>query len=164
MSKTLQLTDNGVPYDWNLAGPDGASFILHPIKNEHTKEDVKEAEQQLRDSQDVVSMRVIWIENAAWHDDGQQVRRYATRRDLVNKERGLIAVNQTHGLGAVDGMDGLLIKRTFDKPLQIDAFTLGMLKQVYNAISEKNQARMDKFSWAGAIDFGWELIERCQGK
>lgn len=57
MYDRLERTRNGVPYDWSLSGPDGATFLLFPEPH-HTKEDVKAAKRQIRDEQDCVGLRV----------------------------------------------------------------------------------------------------------
>lgn len=55
---TCDVTPQGIPYDWELAGPDGASFRLHLLRNE-TKEQIDEAVRFLRNTQDVV--RIILL-------------------------------------------------------------------------------------------------------
>lgn len=63
MSK--EYTDNGIEYESWLAGPDGMSFTLRPIKEYHNAEDVLAARAQLKRDRDVVGM--IRIE---WQDSG----------------------------------------------------------------------------------------------
>ena len=46
-----------IPYDWGLAGPGGAWFILRPA-HDVAKEHIEEAKSCLRRSQDVVSISV----------------------------------------------------------------------------------------------------------
>lgn len=50
----------GVGYDWELAGPGGASFRLHRMPN-HTPEQIEKAKAKLRRDQDVVRMMVLRI-------------------------------------------------------------------------------------------------------
>jgi hypothetical protein len=52
-----EYTHNGILYTWELAGPQGASFILFPDEI-HTKEDIDRAKAWLRDNQDVVWLKV----------------------------------------------------------------------------------------------------------
>jgi len=58
----IETTTIGMEFTWDLAGSQGASFILYPT-DAHTTKEVKEAKQELRDSRDVVSIRV-----ASTHD------------------------------------------------------------------------------------------------
>lgn len=53
----LETTSNGVPYTWELAGSEGAAFILFP-EPEHTKEQVNAAIAELRFQRDVVHLRL----------------------------------------------------------------------------------------------------------
>ena len=48
------VTPNGIPFDWGLAGPDGAWYTLFPRKGD----DVMTAKRWLRNTQDVVSFHV----------------------------------------------------------------------------------------------------------
>ena len=48
-----EYTNNGIMYEWELAGSGGASFILFP-NSDHTKEQIDAAKQELRNSRDVV--------------------------------------------------------------------------------------------------------------
>ena len=53
----MQETENGVVYDWGLAGPGGAWFTLYREKH-HTNEDMKKAASCLRNERDVVSLNI----------------------------------------------------------------------------------------------------------
>ena len=57
----MQETDNGVAYDWGLAGPAGAWFVLFREKH-HTTEDMKKATQYLKRNRDVVSLKTTRVE------------------------------------------------------------------------------------------------------
>jgi hypothetical protein len=50
----------GVYYSWELAGPDGASFQLYQTPDV-TDEQIAEAKQGIRRSQDVVSLQVLKV-------------------------------------------------------------------------------------------------------
>lgn len=63
----LEQTKNLVSYEWGLAGPNGASFTLYPIKDHHTKEDVEEAKRELYKERDVVSIRIEW-KSSKWFE------------------------------------------------------------------------------------------------
>jgi len=63
-----EYTANGILYEWELAGPQGASFLLFP-GSEHTPEDIKKAKQWLRNNKDVV-----WLRVANEDDRDQQYR------------------------------------------------------------------------------------------
>ena len=52
-----EYTNNGIMYTWELAGSQGASFILFPTAD-NTQEQINAAKQELRNSHDVVSLRV----------------------------------------------------------------------------------------------------------
>jgi len=54
------VTDNGVCFDWGLAGPDGAWFTLLREPH-HSKDDVEIAKKQLHRDRDVVSLSVEGI-------------------------------------------------------------------------------------------------------
>lgn len=51
----LETTSNGVRYDWYLAGPDGAGFVVY--KDNNTEEEVKKAIKEIRNTRDVVTLR-----------------------------------------------------------------------------------------------------------
>lgn len=55
------LLDSGrsMNYRWDLAGPDGAAFVLAKQADHHTRDDIKEAKHHLRATQDVVFIRVV---------------------------------------------------------------------------------------------------------
>lgn len=48
-------TSNGVRYKWDLAGPNGASFIV--FKDNHSDKEVKHAIREIRNDRDVVALR-----------------------------------------------------------------------------------------------------------
>lgn len=50
----------GVTYDWELAGPAGASYRLHRMPD-HTQEQIDAAKAKIRRDQDVVRMSVLRI-------------------------------------------------------------------------------------------------------
>lgn len=51
----LELTSNGILYDWWLASRDGASFHLYPIKQRNfSEEDIRYAKAEIRRDRDVV--------------------------------------------------------------------------------------------------------------
>jgi hypothetical protein len=50
-----EITNNGVRYKWNFAGPNGANFVIFPDgKSDH---EIKEAIKELRAARDVVRLR-----------------------------------------------------------------------------------------------------------
>jgi hypothetical protein len=51
----LEQTSNGVRYDWWLAGPQGAGFLI--FQDHHTDKEVNEAIKELRRQRDVVTLR-----------------------------------------------------------------------------------------------------------
>jgi len=53
-------TSNPMGFDSYITGPDGARFILYPVKGDHTKDDVTEAAAYLRRNRDVVHLSVEW--------------------------------------------------------------------------------------------------------
>ena len=57
---SLEVTDNGIEFDWWLTGPQGARFCLYPVKGKHTEDDVKKARGWLYYHHDVVSIQVRW--------------------------------------------------------------------------------------------------------
>lgn len=57
-----EYTKNGIQYTWDIVSSEGASFILFPEPH-HTKEDIKRAKSELRNSRDVVSLFIASEEN-----------------------------------------------------------------------------------------------------
>jgi hypothetical protein len=51
----MERTSNGVPYEWHLVGPEGASFTLHP-EYKQTDKQIEEAQRELHRDRDVVGM------------------------------------------------------------------------------------------------------------
>ena len=52
-----ERTSNGVPYEWSLANADGAAFTLYPVAG-MTRDQVREAEAEIRRNRDVVRISV----------------------------------------------------------------------------------------------------------
>lgn len=50
-------TKNGIMYTWDIAGSQGASFILFPTEK-NTAQEIAEAKNELRNSHDVVSLSI----------------------------------------------------------------------------------------------------------
>jgi hypothetical protein len=48
-----------------LAGPQGMNFIVYPVKDIHTSEDVEAVKKQLYRNRDVVTLRTEWLRNEA---------------------------------------------------------------------------------------------------
>ena len=57
----MQETLNGVAYDWGLAGPSGAWFVLFREPH-HTDKDMEDAKHNLYQERDVVSLRIRRVE------------------------------------------------------------------------------------------------------
>ena len=53
----LETTSNGVSYTYDIVSSQGASFILYPRLG-HTDADMADAKREIRNSRDVVSIRV----------------------------------------------------------------------------------------------------------
>lgn len=53
----MQETENGVAYNWGLAGPGGAWFVLFREPH-HTDKDMEDAKHYLKQERDVVSIRI----------------------------------------------------------------------------------------------------------
>ena len=51
------VTDNGIAFEWGLAGMEGAWFTLLP-EDCHTALDVEKAKKELRSQRDVVTLRI----------------------------------------------------------------------------------------------------------
>jgi hypothetical protein len=62
-----ELLDNAVKYDYSL-GVGGARFVLMPLKNFHTEEDIRKAKNQLYTDHDVLSINTEWKEWSEWKD------------------------------------------------------------------------------------------------
>jgi hypothetical protein len=44
-----------------LAGPQGMNFIVYPVKDVHTAEDLEATKAQIRRDRDVVTLRTVWL-------------------------------------------------------------------------------------------------------
>ena len=53
----IEYTKNAVAFTWSLCGPGGAAFVLYPNENQG-KAEIKKAINDLRNSRDVVSLRI----------------------------------------------------------------------------------------------------------
>ena len=53
----MEQTPNGIQYNWELAGANGAAFMLYPSET-NTKEDIQAAKLWLKDNRDVVYISV----------------------------------------------------------------------------------------------------------
>lgn len=95
------------------------------------------------------------------------MRAYESKLDLINSEAGLILVEQPHGLVAYDHGERKAKKMVVDGQgvhdlLMLDAMTLTMLKQIVNALSEKNREQYLSWSWCSIGEQGWELAGKCR--
>lgn len=54
------LTDPPIEFEWYLAGPNGARFVLYPERGRHTEDNVSTAKRWLHAQRDVVSLQVRW--------------------------------------------------------------------------------------------------------
>jgi hemerythrin-like domain-containing protein len=60
MSLDYTETENPVGFESDITGPQGARFVLHPVKGVHTKEDLESAVKYIRRNRDVVHLSVEW--------------------------------------------------------------------------------------------------------
>lgn len=60
---SLEQTETLPPIDfrWSTAGPNGARFILYPLRDTHTDDDVKKASVYLHKTRSVASIQVRWL-------------------------------------------------------------------------------------------------------
>jgi alpha-galactosidase/6-phospho-beta-glucosidase family protein len=95
--RTYEKTNNGIEYEDEIAGINGASFILYPTA-EHTPEKIKEAIREIFNNRDVVSLKVSnerdWDERYRSeifaHPHTRSFRWYEINADdyqLLNRER-----------------------------------------------------------------------------
>lgn len=77
----LDKTSNGISYSEEITSINGASFLLFPDEN-HTKQMIASAKQEIRNSRDVVSIRV-----ASEGDRDEQFRWDIFKNPLVSKLR-----------------------------------------------------------------------------
>lgn len=54
---------NGVRFDSYLMNSDGAGFILYPLVGTHKTKDINLSKRELRNSRDVVSLKVVWADS-----------------------------------------------------------------------------------------------------
>jgi hypothetical protein len=62
MTDFWETTDNGIKFDWELAGPHGASFFLLWLP-ENTKEQIEEAANLIRSSRDAVRVKYLKVDH-----------------------------------------------------------------------------------------------------
>jgi len=96
-------------------------------------------------------------------------RTYESKLDLIQKETGLILVEQPHGLTAYD--DGerkaksvVVEGEKVHDLLMLDALTLNMLRTMVDNLSEKHRATFLSWSWASMGEMGWECVGACSKK
>jgi hypothetical protein len=56
----MEITSNGIEFEWNAHNSSGARFTLYAERGRHTEEDVALARQWLYHNRDVVSIQVRW--------------------------------------------------------------------------------------------------------
>lgn len=61
MSLEQTETEPPIDFNWSLSGPNGARFILYPLRDIHTHEDVKRASGYLHRTKKVTSLQVRWL-------------------------------------------------------------------------------------------------------
>jgi len=61
----VELTDNGLKYNWHASGPQGARFEIF-AHNGHSNAQVEEAKAQLKREQDVVKIYVTYLTKEKW--------------------------------------------------------------------------------------------------
>lgn len=59
----MEFTNNGVGFEWELAGPGGAAFYMRPLRGKHTHDDLVKAKEQIRRDHDVVHISTEWVDS-----------------------------------------------------------------------------------------------------
>jgi len=57
----VELSDNGIKYEWGLEGRGGMTVMLYPVKGQHSQADITEAKKQLREDLDVTYVTINWV-------------------------------------------------------------------------------------------------------
>ncbi len=93
----LETTTNGINFSDTLVSSEGAAFILYPSK-EHTQEQINQAKRELRNSRDVVSLKIadcgdldyLYKSEIFRHKDTRSLKWYEIEQDekqYVQKEK-----------------------------------------------------------------------------
>ena len=78
----METTGNGIEFDMNITGPQGARYTLYPEKGKHTEADVKKARGWLYHNQDVVSIQIRWKKLGDTLDPPQKIPDYVIISEL----------------------------------------------------------------------------------
>lgn len=82
MSLEYTETENPVGFESYITGPDGARFILHPVKGQHTKQDLESAVKFIRRNRDVVHLSVEWEKATEDNIDPEKIPDFLIIRSL----------------------------------------------------------------------------------
>lgn len=84
----LEITPNGVMYEWWLASRNGAGFHLWRMSDQ-SEADIREAAYHIRGSRDVVCLSWGWLHPAAYIRDGR-LRLPASARNMRRVRGGWV--------------------------------------------------------------------------
>lgn len=135
------VSPEGIIYHWELAGPHGADYILFPADH-HTKEDIQETKDWMRNSFDVIHLSV-----------GHAIGEYPLPKEIPTwtpeqREEGFRKIVETKGYAMVENC------------ILIDLFTARAVVQVLDALSPENKAKMLTFDAVTMVDLTWKLLAK----
>lgn len=131
----------GIVYTWELAGDFGANYYLFPSK-EHTEEELEETKNWLRNSHDVIDIRVGIA-------DGEYPLPYIVSLwTPEQREEGFRKIVNECAFGNVEDCIG------------VDLFTANYVVQVMDNLNEENKKKFLSYPASHMIAITWRLIKR----
>lgn len=134
------VSPEGIIFNWELAGPHGADYFIFPADH-HTKEDVENTKNWLRNNHDVVSLIV-----------GHPIGDYPIPREHETwtpeqREAGFRKIVAERQFGIVENCIG------------VDLTTAHVVVQVMDALSPENKAKFLQFDALRMTEIAWKLVE-----
>jgi hypothetical protein len=136
-----QITEEGILYDFELAGPQGADYFLFPAKH-HSEEDVQKSKDYLRTNQDVVSLLIGHVEGE------YPIDRYPPEWTPEQREAGFRKIVDERSYGQVENC-----------PF-VDLYTASTVVQIIDALSPERKAKFLSVNAYAMIDLTWKVVGR----
>lgn len=138
------VSDQGIIYDEELAGPNGMDFILFPA-TWHTREDIEKTKNWLRDTRDVVRI-IVGLPTGRYPLSKKSMRDH-TPWSPEDKEKAFRQIDTTK------------LATTVDNVLLMDIVSARAVVAVMDALSPENKEKYLKYPAHKMVELAFELCK-----
>lgn len=155
-SKHEGVTFAGIEYDWQLAGPGGAEYVLFPTKDT-PQEQLDKAKEECQAAHDVVGpIRVVripqeWLDAESWQPSDSPSGWIDAARWIVKHKAAR----------RVDAETGQLVPENRRGGTLLDLFSASGMVQVHDALSGENRKKFGDMKLPVAHHVAFKLINKC---